>query len=236
MIRKNAGRFSLYMGYFIFSYLTAHTQKNETNGWFVIFNKKKLAQRFNLLTDIQFRSTEKVEHLATLLLRTAVSYQINKKHSGALGYVYVGDWAEKAGERENDFENRIFEQYMVELKSNKKEFIGRFRLEQRFTGQRQITQFSQRSRVMVNAMLPLANGVTFKKGPYILIQDEIFVNVQHKQRTNNRFFDQNRLYGGLGYKYSSTVKSEFGYMFRRKQNEQDYINNHIFQITLSTSF
>lgn len=220
---------------FIFQALEIKAQKHEKNGWLFILHKQKLAKRINLLTDVQVRSADNLDYVATLLLRSAASYQFNKHHAGALGYAYVADWKEENERKVYQDENRIFEQYLLEFKTNKIEWTGRFRLEQRFTGQKHDRNFSQRTRAFVSALIPLIRRVEFNKGPYCLLQNEFFLNVQHKEKTNGHSFDQNRLYGGLGYKHSKKLKTELGYMYRRKQNLLSYNNNHIVQVMISSS-
>lgn len=221
--------------YFTFLGLASKAQKHETNGWLFILHKQKLAKKVNLVTDIQVRSAADLDYVATLLLRSAFSYQFNKHHAAALGYAYTADWKKDNEKKTYEDDHRIFEQYLLELKSNKIEWTGRFRLEQRFTGQKHHRKFSQRTRALVSALIPLIKGTTFDKGPYMLLQNEVFFNVQNKENTSNHFFDQNRLYGGFGYKYSKKLKTELGYMYRRKQNIQTYNNHHIVQLMISSS-
>ena len=73
---------------------------------------------------------------------------------------------------------------------------NRFRLEQRFI-ERQIDDiFSQRLRYFARLIVPLAKKeAAFSKGVFAALQNEIFFNIQNKDKLNNSVFDQNRAYG-----------------------------------------
>ena len=63
-----------------------------------------------------------------------------------------------------------------------------------------------RFRYFLGLGLPLNNKKIIDKTLYLSGYTEFFFN------TEDDIFDRNRLYGGLGYKFSSTVKVELGYM------------------------
>ncbi len=68
-----------------------------------------------------------------------------------------------------------------------------------------------------------ANSLTktpeFSKGWYAGIQNEVFLNAQNKENINDSFFDQNRVYAGLGYRFSKKIDLEAGYMYRYQVEE-----------------
>jgi len=47
---------------------------------------------------------------------------------------------------------------------------------------------------------------------YLSAYNEIFINPQQN------YFDRNRLYGGIGYKFSDLVRSEVGFMNQASSN------------------
>jgi hypothetical protein len=54
---------------------------------------------------------------------------------------------------------------------------------------------------------------------YLSAYNEIFINAE------NTLFDRNRLYGGVGYKFTDKFKTEIGYMNQRfSSGNSDQIN------------
>jgi hypothetical protein len=214
---------------------TCYAQTHETQGWFFVTHQQTLSSKFDLLADVQLRTANQLDYLNTLLLRSALSYNLNKKHSVALGYAYKGDWEHELEGTAYTLENRIYQQYLYNFKLHRTEFSARARLEQRWIKE-ESTQFSQRARAFISAQIPLIADTGFTKGLYTGIQNELFLNVQHKQRVNNSFFDQNRSFVSLGYRWSEKIDTEFGYMhWFQKEMDSDYRRN-ILQFMITTKF
>ncbi|WP_374951465.1 DUF2490 domain-containing protein [Mucilaginibacter sp.] len=205
-------------------------------GWFFNSNTHKISNKFDLLTDVQLRSADRFAYLNTLLLRGALSYNITGKHSVAFGYAYKGDWEHENGERTYSPENRIYEQYLYDFKAGKVEINARFRLEQRFVKEEGSTNFSQRARAFISAQIPLVADTGFTKGVYTGIQNEIFLNVQHKDNVNNSTFDQNRSFVSLGYRFNKLIDAEFGYMYWYQKEEDTNSKSNVWQLMLTTKF
>jgi hypothetical protein len=218
-----------------FACITCHAQIQENQGWFFLTHQQKLSTKFDLLADAQLRTADKYSYLNTLLLRTGLSYNLNKKHSVALGYVYKGDWEHEDTGTAYALENRIFEQYLYNFKIGRTEMNARARLEQRWVHE-ESTNFSQRARAFISAQIPLIADTGFTKGLFAGIQNELFINVQHKQHVNRSTFDQNRTYATIGYRWSKKIDTEFGYMYWFQKEMDDSYRRHILQLTVSTSF
>lgn len=212
-----------------------YAQFTETQGWFFISHQQTLSPKFDLLADAQLRSANHVDYLTTLLLRSALSYNINKKHSVALGYAYKGDWEHEEASTAYTLENRIYQQYLYKFKLKHIELSLRGRLEQRWIKEENVN-FSQRARAFISAQIPLIADTGFTKGLYAGAQDEIFLNMQHKNRVNKNLFDQNRWYVSLGYRWSKNIDTEFGYMqWFQKEINNDYRRN-VLQLMITTNF
>lgn len=214
----------------------ANAQLRETQGWFFLTHTQKLSSKFDLLADVQLRSADKFDYLTTLLLRGGLSYNFDKHHSAALGYVYKGDWEhEDNGVVSYTLENRLFEQYLFKFKLKRTELTTRARLEQRWIKEEQ-ADFSQRARAFLSVQVPLIADNGFTRGVYVTLQNELFVNVQHKERVNNSFFDQNRAFTAIGYRWNRKIDSEVGYMYWfQKEQDADYRRN-VIQLMITTNF
>jgi hypothetical protein len=73
-------------------------------------------------------------------------------------------------------------------------------------------------------------------GFYAAVQNEIFLNVQNKQNINNSLFDQNRIYGAIGYRFNPKVDLETGYMNQYVNGMTTNVSNNIIQMALYTRF
>jgi hypothetical protein len=213
-----------------------YAQLTETQGWFFLSHTQALTKKFDLLADAQLRSANRFDYLNTLLLRSAVNYNFNDKHAVALGYAYKRDWEHKAQGKAITTENRIYEQYLFNFKHHRTEFTLRARLEQRWIKEDDDVSFSQRSRAFISAQIPLIADTGFTRGLYTGIQNELFLNVHHKDRVNKHLFDQNRSYISIGYRWNKKIDTEIGYQYwYQKEMENDYRRN-VIQIMVTTNF
>ena len=214
-------------------------QTVETSGWVFLSHTQKISKKFDILADAQVRTADRLKYFNTLLLRTALQYNLNKTHAVAAGYALKTDWTrEDEGSTTKDYENRIYEQYQANFRVAKIEMSARFRHEQRFLKKEteKKSVFAQRSRIFFSAQIPLFADSCFSKGVYANIQDELFLNVHKKQNVNNSLFDQNRTLVSLGYRWNKKIDTEFGYQYWYQKNEDDYSKTNVFQIMITTSF
>ena len=216
------------------SWLTSPAQTTDTRGWLFWSHTQKLSKKWDIKTDAQLRSTASFEHIATLLLRGALSYNFNNVHSVALGYTYKPEWDYTTGKAQIQPEHRIFEQYLLSAKAAKTEVTGRFRLEQRFVKETSAYQFSQRVRGFLALQIPLAANADFSKGLYATVQNEIFLNVQNKANVNNDLFDQNRAQAGFGYRWSKKLDTDLSYMWWRQNNDDGNRSSNVLVLMITT--
>jgi len=77
---------------------------------------------------------------------------------------------------------------------------------------------------------------SFYQDLFVALQDEIFMNIQNKNNINNSFFDQNRIYGAVGYRVNSKLDLEVGYMNQYINGAMTNVSNNIIQMALYTRF
>ncbi len=211
--------------------------QNENTGWLFISHTQQLNKKLDVLADLQFRSADQLNDLSALLLRTALNYNINKKHAVALGYTFLGKWEEDEMQMKVFTpENRIYQQYLYNFNTRRTEWILRFRLEQRFIKQEKHVDFSQRTRAFIAAQIPIAANADFSKGLYAGVQNELFLTVQNKNNVDGHMFDQNRSLASLGYRWNKKIDTEFGYMFWLQKEEAGYDRTNVFQVMITTNF
>ena len=218
-----------------------HAQTANFGGWLAMFSTIKVNEKVNVLFDAQLRSGKQVEHISTILLRPAISFRFNKNISAALGYA-MNDARRQAGEWSQLIpEHRIWQHVILRHKILSASSQHRFRLEQRFLP-KVVAQnnslhhngynYANRFRYFTRTIIPLKKTNQFTQGMYGVLQDEVFLNLGNKTAVNKRVFDQNRLYGAVGYRLSPKLDAEAGYLNQYMISANGgVVNNHILQVS-----
>lgn len=219
------------------------------SGWFANFNTFKINTRLSIHGEVQLRSTDQLEHLQTLLLRTGLNYHVNSKLVLTAGYAYIPNRRVVAGIDGYAAEHRIFEQLQYThplvigtgAHARKGSLAHRFRLEQRFIPNPSYVEnnelksdgnlYANRFRYFIRNITPLIPWPADGKAPFLALQNEVFVNIGDKSGVNGEFFDQNRAYIALGYRFHKKFDAEMGYMNQYINGRgNDFTNNHILQV------
>ena len=116
----------------------------------------------------------------------------------------------------------------------------RLRLEQRFIPKPVVLNnelkkdgnvYANRLRYFIRNVTPLVPWPADGKAPFLALQNEVFVNMGDKSAVNREFFDQNRAYIALGYRFHKKFDVEAGYMNQYINGRgKTFTNNHIVQI------
>jgi len=210
----------------------------ENTGWFAWFNSYKFSKHFGLHFDGQVRSADDWAFVRNILIRPGVTYHFNAKSNATVGYAFIGSYNRLDDPAKNSLtENRIWEQYIYNVKIGRSSLQNRFRLEQRFIERQTEDVFAQRLRYFARVIIPLVKQETaFTKGVFTAVQNELFLNVQHKDKINNSFFDQNRAYGAIGYRVNTKFDVEAGYMNQYVNGAVTDVSNNIIQLAVYTRF
>jgi hypothetical protein len=238
----------------ITSFVSAQTRLNthEKIGWYNFFGTFKLAEKWSLHTEYQWRRADYIDNWQQSLIRTGINYHLNPRVTFRVGYGLIetfayGDIPINALER-NFTEHRIYEMVNLGHKEGIFDFSHRFMLEQRFVGRysnANVTKedefpLTNRLRYMIRMQLPIKGKEISDKTPYFAMYDEIFIGFGKNVKAN--VFDQNRVSLLLGYKFNKTLKIEGGYLsqivqFGRQINNQDvYQYNNGFIVNLYCNF
>ena len=210
----------------------------EHSGWIASFNSVKLSKKWGLHFDAQLRSADELKYAKTLLLRPGLTYFINDKQNVTAGYAFVQTFSDPdLATAKNLTEHRLWEQFIVTHKVKNVALAHRFRLEQRFIERPLNDVFSQRLRYFVRSVFPLTKVTTsFSKGPFVALQNEVFLTIQNKDKLNNSVFDQNRAYVSLGYRWSKRFDMELGYLNQYVNGSSTNLTNHVAQVAVYTRF
>jgi len=231
-------QYSLLVAVFILSVCVSAQTTHENTGWFAWFSSYKLSANWRLHFDGQVRSGDDWEYVRTILLRSGITYVFNGNNTITVGYAYNVTHNRSANGSKNTVkENRIWEQYSNISKLGRASLQNRVRLEQRFIERATENVFAQRLRYFARTIIPFARPRdVFSEGFFGAIQNEIFLNVQNKDKINNNFFDQNRAYLAIGYRFSSKTDIDAGYMNQYVKGTTADVSNNIIQMALYTKF
>lgn len=217
---------------------SAFSQTKEQSAWLAWFNSAKLSDKWGLHLDAQLRSSDDIKYAKNLLVRPGLTYFIDSKQNLTAGYAYVATFDNPdISTDKNLTEHRIWEQYVRTYKIKNMPVTHRFRLEQRFIERPSEDVFSQRLRYFARMIIPITKDSTaFTKGLFVGLQNEIFLNLQNKNKLNGHLFDQNRAYLSLGYRLSKKIDIEAGYLNQAIKGASSNTVNHVGQIALYTRF
>jgi hypothetical protein len=191
--------------------LSVFAQKNDVGNWLIYFGDKKLNEIWNWHHEIQYRSFDALGDTDQLLLRTGIGYNLTENNNNVLvGYAFIYNEAYIGNtDNKNSFnEHRLYQQYINRQTFGRVSLQHRYRFEQRFFED----DFRLRFRYFLSANVALNNQQMTDKTLYLSAYNEIFMN------TEQTFFDRNRLYGGIGYRFSKKVRTEVGLMNQSTNN------------------
>ena len=219
-----------------------------TIGWYAFNANVKLNEKWSINSEFQWRRDELIAQPMQNLLRSGLNYTVNPKFSIRAGYALAETY--NYGDIPlNNFGKQFTEHrswQMVNLIDKIKSFeiSHRFMLEQRWIGRYSNSSlekedqfvFSNRFRYMFRLQFPLKGKSIGDNTPYAAVYDEVLIGFG--KNVNENVFDQNRLGILLGYRFSSKVRIEGGYLNQIVQLSREVNGSNVFQnnkgILLST--
>ena len=181
------------------------SQDSNLGNWLIYFGNKEISPKLNWHHEVQYRNYNAIGDLEQLLLRTGLGYNLTEKNNNLLlgyGYIISDNYVVGSNEKVRTTEHRVYQQFITKQAFNRVKVQHRYRFEQRFLAD----DFKLRFRYFLAINIPINNPNMVDKTIYLSAYNEIFIN------TEATIFDRNRVYGGLGYKASSFLRFEVGYM------------------------
>jgi len=217
------------------------THAHNTNAWLMYFGNHKVSGNLGLHAEVQWRRSDVFSENQQLLLRTGLDFYTKSNFRFTIGYAFVETYPYGEFAVQHAFpEHRIWQQLLTQQDLGKLKLAHRFRLEQRMignasTGRFENGRYENRARYMAKATVNITNG---KRPIFAAFYDEVFINFGKDVAYN--LFDQNRLYGAIGYSISPSLKAEVGYLYQVVQlrnldatsSKIRIENNHTLQIGL----
>ena len=212
---------------------------NNNIGWYNYFGTFKVAEKFGIHTEYQWRRNNYITDWQQSLLRVGLNYNLSPRVLFRVGYAWIetypyGDIPLNGLGR--DFtEHRIFEMVQLSHKEGIVDFSHRFMLEQRFVGRYTSANEAKedefpllnRMRYMVRFQIPLKGKEIKDKTPYVALYDEVIVGFG--KNVNANIFDQNRIGILLGYRFNKNFRIEAGYLNQTLQYGRQISGKNVFQ-------
>jgi hypothetical protein len=184
-------------------------QKSDLGAWYMYFGNNKISKKLNWHNEVQYRNFDAVGDLEQLLIRTGIGYDLTENNNNVLlGYGFILSQPYVNGDKKENIEHRIFQQYITKQKFGRFHLQHRYRLEERFLED----DFRMRFRYMIGLNIPITQKEMLPKTLYASVYNEIFLHF------NSPVFDRNRVYGALGYVINKNMRIEAGYMNQIQEN------------------
>jgi hypothetical protein len=199
--------------------------------WLGYFNQSRFTNRSGLWADFHLRLTDDfVQSPGLSIARAGYTYYLTDNTRLTAGYGYITAYSQ--GDSPNLHEHRPWQQIQWFEKKSGYTLMQYIRLEERFRQYLSAGEvaddylFSYRVRYNIGMTIPLKGKQVLAGTPFVLINDELHVNFGKEIVYN--YFDQNRLFAGMGYQFTSTLNAHIGYLyvFQQLPSGDQYVNIH----------
>ena len=194
--------------------------------WFGYFNQTRFSNRWGMWVDVHYRMTDNfAERPFQLLIRPAVTYFLKDNLRLNIGYAFVDHFPAK-GMNTTRIEHRPWQQIWWNQRYKNFTTLQWVRLEQRFVektvNDEKVDGYNYLFRVRYNFsfFIPLKGKELAPNTPFAAVIDEVFLNFGNNVTYNT--FDQNRLFLGVGYQFTSHLNAQLGYMNVWQQEASGY--------------
>ena len=186
---------------FFYKANSQETGENELGAWYMYSGTHQISENWSLKSVLQLRTYETTKNFNFLFFQGGGNYTLNKNISAGLNYGFLlWDRNFEDNDNPNTIEHRINEQIYLKNKSGKFSLTNRLSLDHRFIDNKTSYETQHRIRYRFHVKHPI------NKTLFISVFDEIMYNLDGFK------FQQNRLYGAMGFKLSNNVNLELGYL------------------------
>jgi Protein of unknown function (DUF2490) len=205
----------------LFGQTLARKTAYQFNAWAMYFGNHRISQKWSLHTEYQWRRSEGFRYWAQSLARVGLDYRLKDNVIATAGYGHIKTFP--YGEQPlpvSVTEHRAWEQLVLTHQSGRVFFNHRYRLEQRWIANMKQGQsgsyyqdgsvYTNRFRYKFTLNVPLNNKQIEQGTLFASVYDEPFFNFGKNVQLN--VFDQNRLYGAIGYQFHKSGNIQLGYL------------------------
>ncbi len=205
-------------------------QSEPLGTWSILTAKVALNKKWSFFGEGQLRSIRLYDDFFYFEIKGGITFNLNENIAATLGsgryHTYnttePGNFVEPLAQGET----RTWIQLVMEQYLDRVHFEHRYRAEQRFT----TNGYRNRFRYRINVFFPINRRELIPKTLYASISDEIFFTDKAP------YYERNRFFAGLGYKASSTVAFQAGYMRQFDFKIEKSSHRNFLQTSLLFSF
>jgi hypothetical protein len=182
-------------------------QKSDVGNWLIYFGNQQIDKRWNWWNEMQYRNFNFIGDLEQLVFRTGIGYNLTENNNNVLlgyAFVYSEPYIPGTDQKRSVTENRIYEQFITRQNFGRVFIQHRYRIEERFIA----SDIRMRFRYLLGLNIPINQKIIQKDVFYFSAYNEIFL------RTNTPVFDQDRIYGAVGYAINNYLRVETGMMYQ----------------------
>jgi hypothetical protein len=191
--------------------------------WSGYFNQIRFTERSGIWVDLQLRLNEFISERSVSIVRAGYTYFLSDQVRLTAGYGHITHYNPDPSVADVP-ESRPWQQVQWFDKTKSLSLSQYFRVEERFV--REISQgeltddfrFNWRFRYNFAMSIPLKGTEISAKTPFIFLNDELHINAG--RNIVNNYFDQNRLFAGLGYQFTAGLNAQLGYLYVFQQLPQ----------------
>ena len=195
----------------LFLSINSFAQTDGLGTWNVVSTKFTFNKKWSAFAEAQLRSQKVIHDFNYYEYKAGIGYNFPKTLSVLFA---MGRYAtfQPDGDFKKPYANdefRIWEQFVLNNNIGRVKLEHRYRIEQRFTS---FAGYRNRFRYRINAIVPFNNTNVINKTWYASVFNEVFV-------TNEApYFEQNRIFLGLGYQFNEHVTVLAGWLNRFDQS------------------
>jgi hypothetical protein len=189
-----------------------NAQNNEIGNWFIYFGNQRINKKWNWWNEVQYRNYNFIGDLRQLVFRTGLGFNLTENNNNVLlgyAYVYSEPYVPGTGKKTSNSNNTIYQQFITRQNFGRVFIQHRYRIEERFF----TNDFGMRFRYFLSFNIPIIKEVIESKVVYLSAYNEIFL------RSKDPVFDQDRIYGAVGYAINNFLRLETGLMYQIFENE-----------------
>tara|TARA_Y100000589_G_scaffold16682_1_gene13627 strand:- start:123 stop:878 length:756 start_codon:yes stop_codon:yes gene_type:complete len=192
----------------------SNPKEDNLGSWLMYFGTHHLNEKLSIHYETQLRTYETSSNFFQLLPRAGLNYKIDDNSMVTAGYALIPTQKgfDEGWGNDMEIENRIWQQFILRNKVGNVSIRHRYRLEQRWIEKNDTTTYKNRARYMLSLKIPLSKNKDFPL--FLSFYDEIFLNLSETP------FDQNRLFGAIGFQLNKNMNIQAGYL-RHRAGELD---------------
>lgn len=194
---------------------SASSQEDELGAWYIYNGFFKFSPKIEFFFETQLRNYEVFGQREAFYVRPYFTYNVVENFQLGVSTEYHQHYEYNPEGGDQEFR----EEFRIDLQAILAQQLGRVSLQHRYRYEfRNINSSGgRRMRYRFQLTVPINKKSLSHKAIFFNTNIEAFINTQPEWD-----FDQNRLYGGIGYFFTPSLNFQVGYMVRNKTGYTDH--------------